>query len=145
MHLDFLLVADRAEAVGGKLYLMGGGFDRVGVTTFPANANFDVAMGAMVDYNETNEPHTFELRLEDVDNSVVLGPIGGQLEVGRPPGMAPGQSQRVMIVIRGPFPIPKPGEYSWVAVLDGQRQGATHIWLDKIDLPAAPPGRKAAK
>jgi hypothetical protein len=139
MRLDFLLLADRAEAIGGKLYMIGGGFDRVGVPTFPASANFDVALGAMVDYLETNEPHTFELRLENVDNAVVLGPIGGQVEVGRPPGMKPGQSQRVMIVIRGPFPIPGPGEYSWVAVLDGHKQEPTRFWLDKVDLPAQPP------
>ena len=144
MHLDFLLLADRAEAVNGKLYLVGGGFDRVGVASFPANANFDVALGAMVDYNETNEPHTFELRLENVDNDVVLGPIGGQLEVGRPPGMKPGQSQRVMLVVRGPFPIPSPGEYSWVAVLDGSRQEPTRFWLDKVDLPATPPTARPA-
>lgn len=139
MHLDFLLLADRAEAVNGKLYMVGGGFDRVGVTSLPASANFDVAIGAMVDYNETNEPHTFELRLENVDNDVVLGPIGGQVEVGRPPGMKPAQSQRVMIVIRGPFPIPAPGEYAWVAVLDGHRQAPTRFWLDKVDLPVVPP------
>lgn len=140
MRLDFLMLADRAEAVNGKLYMVGGGFDRVGVTSFPSGANFDVALGAMVDYNETNEPHTFELRLESVDNDVVLGPIGGQVEVGRPPGMKLGQSQRVTLVFRGPFPIPSPGEYSWVAVLDGQRQTPTRFWLDKVDLPALPQG-----
>jgi len=139
MRLDFLVLADRAEAVNGKLYMVGGGFDRVSVPVFPANANFDVALGAMVDYNETNEPHSFELRLENVDNEVVLGPIGGQVEVGRPPGMKPGQSQRVMLVIRGPFPIPAPGEYSWVAVLDGSQQEPTRFWLDKVELPAVPP------
>lgn len=142
MHLDFLILADRAEAVNGKLYLVGGGFDRVGVTTFPASANFDVAIGAMVGYNETNEPHTLELRLENVDNDVVLGPIGGQVEVGRPPGMTAGQSQRVMIVIRGPFPIPSPGEYSWVALLDGQRQTPTRFWLDKVDIPVRAQGSR---
>ena len=46
---------------------MGGGFDSVGVTTFPASGQFDVALGAMVDYNEKIKPHTFELRLENVE------------------------------------------------------------------------------
>jgi hypothetical protein len=139
MRLDFLMLADRAEAVNGKLYMVGGGFDRVGAPNFPTNANFDIAIGAMVDYHETNEPHTFELRLEDVDNNVVLGPIGGQVEVGRPPGMKAGQSQRVMIVFRGPFPISAPGEYAWVAVLDGHRESPTKFWLDKVDAPITPP------
>jgi hypothetical protein len=111
----------------------------VGVPTFPASANFDVALGVLVDYNETNEPHRFELRLENMDNDVALGPIGGQVEVGRPPGMKPGQSQRVMLVIRGPFPIKMPGEFLWVAILDGQRQQPTRFWLDKVELPAVPP------
>jgi len=35
MQLDFLILADRAEAVNGKLYLLGGAWDRLGLTSLP--------------------------------------------------------------------------------------------------------------
>ena len=130
MDLDFLLVADRAEAINGKLYLMGGGWDRITLPQFPAPANFDVALGVLVGYTETNVRHEFALMLEDDDNKVVLGPISGHVELGRPPGLKPAQAQRFMVAVRGPFPLPAPGAYHWVATLDGLRAGRTTFWAD---------------
>lgn len=130
MELDFLLVADRAEAVNGKLYLLGGAWDRITLSQFPGSANFDVALGVLVGYTETNERHEFNLTLEDDDNQVVLGPVTGQFELGRPPGLKPAQAQRFMVAVRGPFPIPRAGCYHWVLSLDGHRAGRTTFWAD---------------
>lgn len=130
MRLDFLLVADRAEAVNGKLYALGGGWDRINMAQFPGAANFDVALGILVGYTETNERHEFQLTLEDDDGKVVVGPVGGQLEMGRPPGLKPAQAQRFMVAVRGPFVLPAPGEYHWMLALDGQRAGKTSFWAD---------------
>lgn len=130
VELDFLMVADRAEAVGGKLYLLGGGWDRITLTQYPGAANFDVAIGVVVGYTETNERHAFQVTLENDDNQVVLGPIEGQFELGRPPGLKPAQPQRFIVAVRGPFPLPEPGCYHWVVTLDGQRAGQTAFWAD---------------
>ncbi|HEY7201575.1 MAG TPA: hypothetical protein VIC57_15245 [Candidatus Dormibacteraeota bacterium] len=130
MDLDFLLVADRAEAMNGKLYLMGGGWDRITLPQFPGAASFDVALGVLIGYGETNMRHEFQLTLEDDDNQVVLGPVTGQFELGRPPGIKPAQAQRFMVAVRGPFPLQAPGCYHWVATLDGRRAGRTTFWAD---------------
>lgn len=131
MRLDFLILADKAEAIGGKLYLMGGGFDRVALPQLPGSALFDVAAGILVGYNETNQQHAFELRFEDADNRELMPPLQGTFEVGRPPGMGAGSEQRAIVVLRGPFPVPAPGDYSWVLVLDGQRQPPTRFRVDQ--------------
>jgi hypothetical protein len=130
VDLDFLLVADRAEAVNGKLYVLGGGWDRITLPAYPGAANFDVALGVMVAYTETNERHEFQLTLEDDDNHVVLGPISGQFELGRPPGIRPAQAQRFMVAVRGPFPLQQAGCYHWIASLDGKRAGRSTFWAD---------------
>lgn len=135
MRLDFLILADRAEAINGKLYMVGGGFDRVSVAQVPGTANYDVALGFLVDYNETNEPHEFSLTVQDEDNSVVLGPAGGRVEVGRPPGMVAGQQQRVIIVLRGPFAVAATGNFRWVPVLDGHAEEPTRFRVDHLVLP----------
>jgi hypothetical protein len=132
MQTDFLLVADRAEVVNGKLYLMGGGWDRITLSQFPGPAHFDVAFGVLVGYTETNERHEFQLGMEDDDNQLVIGPIGGQLELGRPPGLKPAQAQRFMVAIRGPFPLPQPGCFHWVLTLDGRQAGRTTFWADPM-------------
>lgn len=133
-------MADRAEAVNGKLYMVGGGWDRMGMTSIPGPADFDVAVGVLVGYNETNSPHKIDLVLEDEDNKPVLGPITAQFELGRPAGMKLGQTQRFQLVLRGPFPLPKPGSFHWVVVLDGERKTRTQFWVDQVVLPQlAPP------
>src|SRR5262249_21221114 len=100
VELDFLIRADRAEIVNGKLYLMGGGFDRVALPQFPGQAAFDVALGVVVGYTETNEAHEFELTLEDDDGQLLLGPVTGRFELGRPPGLKPAEPQRFMYAAR---------------------------------------------
>ncbi len=145
MDPDFLILADRAEAVNGKLYMVGGGWDRVAIADTPGPADFDVAAGVLVGYNETNQAHHLALILENDDNQTVLGPIAAQFELGRPPGMKQGQSQRFQLVIRGPFPIPKPGAYNWVLVLNGERRKTTAFWADKASLPTMNPPPTAGR
>ena len=137
MDLDFLLVADRAEAVNGKLYLLGGGWDRITLSQFPGAANFDVAFGVLVGYTETNERHEFALTLEDDDNQVVFGPVTRHFELGRPPGLKLAQAQRFMMAVRGPFPIPRAGCYHWVVSLDGRHAGRTTFWADPVAAPGS--------
>jgi hypothetical protein len=145
MELDFLMLADRAEAVNGKLYLVGGGFDRVFVRQLEAGVDVDVAFGILVDFLETNHRHRFELALENDDNQPVLPVVQGEFEVGRPPGMVDGQAQRVVYVVRGPFPVPEYGGYHWVVSLNGGRQRPTTFWVQPLNLPPGqapqPPGR----
>lgn len=137
MRLDFLILADKAEAIGGKLYLMGGAFDRVGMTTIPGPAQFDVAAGLLVGYNETNVQHAFELRCEDADNNLVFPPAQGAIEVGRPPGMAAGSEQRALVVFAGPFTFGATGDYAWVLVLNGEWQPPTRFRIEQQAMPVA--------
>ncbi len=143
MRLDFLILADKAEAIGGKLYLMGGGFDHVGMTAIPGPAQFDVAMGLLVGYNETNLKHSFELRCEDADGNLVFPSAAGFFEVGRPPGMSAGSEQRALMVFRGPFTFRETGDYSWVVTVNGVPQPATRFRVDRAQLLAPFPQARA--
>jgi hypothetical protein len=138
MEADFLILADRAEAINGKLYMVGGGFDRVSLAGAVGPVDIDVAFGILVDYLETNQRHGFRLVLENEDNQEVLPPIAAEFEVGRPPGLVAGQAQRVIYVVRGPFPIPRVGGYHWVLYLDGARQRTARFWVQEIQVPLPP-------
>jgi hypothetical protein len=134
MELDFMMLADRAEAVNGKLYMVGGGFDRVHVVNLASGVDVDVAFGILVSYLETNQRHRFTLVLETEDNHPVLPAVEAEFEVGRPAGLVNGQAQRVIYVVRGPFPVPGPGGYHWALFLDGERQRVTQFWVHQTQV-----------
>ena len=64
MDVEWLIIADAAQVVGGKLYLMGGGYDRVTLPKEPpATHNMAVAVAFRVSWHETNVKHDFELEV----------------------------------------------------------------------------------
>ncbi len=139
VQVDYLILADRAEAVNGKIYMVGGGWDRLGLLNIPGPADFDVCAGLLVAYNETNAPHQILLALEDEDNKVIVGPVMAQFEIGRPAGLKLGQTQRFQMVVRGPFPLPRTGAYHWVLSVDGERLALTKFWVDQVQVAVGIP------
>jgi hypothetical protein len=92
MPINYALLADHAEVINGKLYLMGGGLDTFSAPRAPARVRFAVALGVLVGWDETNLPIALRLQLEDDDGGLVLA-LDGQLQVGRPPHLPAGASQ----------------------------------------------------
>ncbi len=113
------MLADHAQAVGGKLYVMGAGWDTAG----PGPLTAALAGILELDWNEANQPQRMRIELLTEDGRPVMIPtptgdrpvvIDGGVEVGRPPGTRPGTSFNVPIAINfGPMPIPPGGRYVW--------------------------------
>jgi hypothetical protein len=140
MELDFLTLADKAEAINGKLYMMGGGFTNVGLVQIPGPAQFDVALGITFDYHETGDQHQLVFAVEDADNHPILEPITIPLPVGRPPGLPPGDSIRLVMSIQGPYMIPAEGLYHVAVDLDGRRAEPTRFRVGRV-VPLIPQER----
>lgn len=87
-----LLLADWAQALNGKLYIMGGGWS----VTNPEPGPMAIAIKVEVPWDQANTEHTLQLRLEDSDGEPVPNAEGepteikAEFEVGRPPGLKPG-------------------------------------------------------
>lgn len=90
-----MLLADFAQTVAGKLYVMGGGWSVTG----PGPSPMAIAAKIDIPWEEANKRHEFRLELIDEDGQLVSlpGPAGPQpfvfnahFEAGRPPGIAPG-------------------------------------------------------
>jgi hypothetical protein len=111
MEIEFLIIADAVEAVNGKLYMMGGAWDRWASRTYPSPIRLGIALGLLVPWDETNERHRVRLSVIDADGKPVVPDIDGEIEVGRPPGMTPGSTQRALLTINAGFPLPKSGRY----------------------------------
>ena len=125
MEVEWLILADSAQVVGNKLYLLGGGWDRLTVNTgFPTDRRIAVALAVKVSWNETNQKHTFEVEVASEDPATEepksLLKIAGQFEVGRPAGIPQGQDQRVQLAIDLNLKIEAPGTKVIIARIEGQ-------------------------
>jgi hypothetical protein len=122
-----MLLADSAQEVGGKLYILGGGWSITGPEPLP----MAIALKLEVPWDRTNEQHSLLLELLDEDGSPVLvdGANGeqvplqvtGQFEAGRPPGIKPGTPiDSALAVNFGPLPLEKGRRYQWRLSIDGE-------------------------
>lgn len=121
-----LLLADWAEVLSGKLYVMGGGWTEVG----PAPTPSPLAAIIEVPWDETNRVHKLKFVLEDGDGQPVMVPsatghqpleISADFEVGRPPGSKPGTSFNVPFAVNiGPVPLHPGHTFVWRGFVDDQ-------------------------
>jgi hypothetical protein len=122
LQIDFMVLADGAQAVGGKLYMLGGGWTHLFVPQFPGppQAPFAIALGISVPYNLTNRRFNFTLELTNADDERVGEVLTAEFEQGRPPGLRPGTSQPILLAINFSADFPAPGRYTFKATLDGE-------------------------
>lgn len=90
VEIKVMMLADGAQAVGGKLYILGGGFDRINMPTTPFTHGFALAMLIDVPWNATNQPYQIVVELLDADGESVGYRADATLETGRPPGTRQG-------------------------------------------------------
>lgn len=145
MDVEWLILADAAQVVGNKLYLLGGGWDRLSVNRpFPVEQRIGLALSMIVDWNETNRKHDFEIEILAEDQSTEalksLVKVGGQCEVGRPPGIQVGQSQRFQIAVEMGLKIEGPGTKTVIARISGQEKRRIHFNVIAGPNAVTPPG-----
>ena len=114
-----LILADAAQAVKGKLYILGGGWSVVGPKIHPMAVAFKIE----VPWDEANKDHTFKLILLDADGHPVLTSSGaaeksleilGKFTVGRPHHHLPGTPIDVVYAINfGPLPLQPGNRFVW--------------------------------
>ncbi len=120
MQVEWLILADSAQVVGNKLYLLGGGWDRLTVNkTFPTQQHVGIALAIKVPWNQTNEKHQFEIEIASED-AAPLANIQGQFEVGRPPGIPQGGDQRIQVAADTNIKFERPGTFVILAKIDGE-------------------------
>ena len=120
MEVEWIILADAAEAVNNKLYLIGGGWETLTIDSqFPVLYPCAIAVAFSVPWNETNQQHNIEIAIDDEGGAQLLK-VEGQVEVGRPPGIPLGKAQRVQMAIRLTLPIQELGTYVIVVRIEGQ-------------------------
>ncbi|CAN0254118.1 unnamed protein product [Phaeothamnion confervicola] len=118
MWVEWLILGDAAEVVNNKLYLMGGGWDRLMVhTAFPVAQHFGVALSVVVTPEETNKPHEFALDVLSPEGKL-LATIEAEFEVGRASDTTP-RNQRWQFATSIDLSLESAGSYPVVINLNG--------------------------
>lgn len=117
-----LILCDFAEAVNGKLYVMGGGWNVLYAPGEPVT--MAVAAIVAVPWDQTNRPHELALELLTQDGAPVevegeALSVTGEFELGRPPGVKPGSSLNAPFVWTFAGLVLEAGGYEWKLSLNG--------------------------
>jgi hypothetical protein len=118
-----MMLADAAQAVGGKLYILGGGW-----SVIYGQAPFAIALKIEVPWHEATDTHTMRLELQDADGQLVMGADGekplvaieGTFSTGIPAGMKPGTPIDAVQTFGIPALPLDPGRFVWKLTIDGR-------------------------
>jgi hypothetical protein len=122
-----MILGDYAEVIGSKLYLQGGGWDRLTVNSgFPVDHLLGLSVSFLVPWSDTNQRHHVEIEIA-TDDGETLAKLEGQVEVGRPAGHPPGQAQRAQIAGNMALKLRAPGTYAVIGRVEGQEIRRTHF------------------
>lgn len=138
-----MLLADSAQEINGKLYILGGGWS----ITAPGSPSA-IAIKFEVPWDRANQRHKVELELVTADGDPVLVPaptgevplrIDAQLEVGRPAGLKPGTPiDAAMAINLGPLPLEPNQRYQWRLTIDGHHHETWTLGFTTRQPPAVP-------
>jgi hypothetical protein len=93
------MLADAAQVQGGKLFVLGGGFDTISARSLPVvHRALSVALVAEVGPDERHRDLEITITLIDEDGNEMGVEAKGKLRVGAPPNLPPGSSSIVPIV-----------------------------------------------
>ena len=134
MRLGFLLLADHSEALNGKIYAMGGGWNMLRFPQLPQDWGFSIAFGVDVPWDETNRPHTLNLLIEDPDGAPLGEELSLDFEAGRPPGSVVGQDQRIILSIVTRVTFSATGPHAVIIRVGGEELDRARFYV--VEVPA---------
>lgn len=129
MEIGFLLLTDHSESLNGKLYAMGGGWNMLRFGELPIQHQFGIGFGIDVAWDETNEPHTIDLEIQDPDGERLGEELSFEIETGRPPGSVAGQVQRLVISLGATVEFSAAGPHAVVMRVGEREIGRSRFYV----------------
>lgn len=116
-----LLLCDHAEAINGKLYIMGAAWNLLQAPQQPIT--IALAIVVKVAWDEADQSHELIAELLDADGErIVLNgePVApsGRFELGRPAGVKPGSTLNMPLAFNLSGLVLDVGQYEWRLIID---------------------------
>jgi hypothetical protein len=139
-EVEILMLVDAAEVANGKLYILGGCYDRRGVLDFRQPVIISAALAVLVPWNDTNRPIPLNIAIKTADGGQ-LGPgIQSSMAVGRPVNAVPGQKLRNVFTASLQAVLPGPGQYLVEAQLGDGPPKRVVFFADQVVAPGIAAG-----
>jgi hypothetical protein len=145
LQVDYLVLADAVAALENRHFIHGAGWDTIYAPMFPVtHPMMSVAVRLRIPWSDTNQPYAIEWDLVDADeHSILPAPLRGNVNVGRPPHLAPGSDQVLCLALNlVGIQFPRPGTYVVVLRIEGApaaRSPFTLMHLPMPNMPSMPP------
>lgn len=115
MKIEYALLADAAQAVGGKVFILGGGWNLFRAANFPAPAQLAIAVGLGFTSNEIGIKFPLNVSIADEAGVPIIPEMKGQVETGQPaPDFPKSVSVKIPVAINVNMSLPHPGTYGIV-------------------------------
>jgi hypothetical protein len=115
MKIEYALLADAAQAVGGKVFVLGGGWNLFRAANYPAPVQLAIAIGLGFTSNEVGIKYPLNVVIADEAGVPIVPEMKGQVETGQPaPDVPTGLSVKVPVAININMSLPRPGTYGIV-------------------------------
>jgi len=141
VRVTSLFLADHAEAVGGKLYVTGGGWDTIRASGFPTvHPHLSVCVALEVGWEDMDRPIDVRVVLLDADGrSTLPSAVGGRAEARRAEHMGPGDTAPLLLVFNllG-LRFANPGSFTVSVELDSEPVAQIPLKLVQVPKPGNP-------
>ena len=144
IEIRIFTLADHAEAIAsnGKLYINGAGITSIGMGTIPSGLPpISLALRLAIPWHKRTEPVRITIRVLNEDRTAVVPEplLDVPAEVGRPPGMRPGDEAAVNAAIAlGGLPIAREGTIYFQLDADGETIARLPLKLTRLRVAIGP-------
>lgn len=122
MKIEYALLADAAQAVGGKVFVLGGGWNLFRAANYPAPLQLAIAAGLGFTADEVGGKYPLSVVIADETGVPITPEVKGQVETGQPAPDAPkGASIKMPLAINMNLPVPRPGRYGIVMTVGSSK------------------------
>jgi Family of unknown function (DUF6941) len=112
MKIDYAVLADAAQAVGGKIFILGGGWNVFRAANYPAPVQLAIAAGVGFASSEIGVRYSLKIRIADETGIPVVPELNGQIDTGQlAPDLPQGLPIKVPMAWNVNFAVPRPGRY----------------------------------
>jgi uncharacterized protein DUF6941 len=115
MKIEYALLADAAQAVGGKIFVLGGGWNLFRSPNFPAPVQLAVAIGLGFTFDEVGAKYPLSVVIADEAGVPIIPEMKGQVETGQSaPDVPRTATVKIPVAINVNLSLPHPGTYGIV-------------------------------
>ena len=128
MEVEFAMLADSAQASEGKVYILGGGIDKIFAKAFPTtHPQMALALKLKLDSSECEREHALEIELWDADGNPAGPKLSAKFEAPREDLGRPSYVQLVLNIVGQTFKAA--GDYAFKVLVDGQHLKTLPLYL----------------